>query len=228
MDLPECPRLEIARIRSPGDFKRQLESKVLKPEFGELAETLMPVFYYSDEVFGLLDPKPSVAAVTDAKLAVASWAQTLGSMLLERSTLYNVAKHGFALQAGEGGFRLGSELAGGDPAFSFAGSSIAYLAVVGAPEDRRWAEQMSFIDPAESVACSIMACNLIEQLWTIARVRYARPENLPTICLFDFKFPEIRVARAKEHGPCVVQTMTIPLSYYADRLDADQGRAEAE
>jgi hypothetical protein len=105
--LPQCPQLEVARMRTPGQFKRWVQSNLVERDLEELSTDLWPVFYGSEEVIEQLDPCPPAAEIAEARVAAARWVQHFAWTWLDRAPIYNTAKHGFALGAGEGGFSLG-------------------------------------------------------------------------------------------------------------------------
>lgn len=216
--LPPCPRLEIARMRTPGQFKRQVQSNLVECDLERLSTDLWPVFFGSEEVIEHLDPRPPAAEVAEARVAAARWVQHFAWTWLDRAPIYNTAKHGFALGAGEGGFSIGPmgptalKLERFDPV-------ITYIDEVGEKGDRRWAEHMTFVEPDKSVASALIATQMIEQLWLIAHHRYVGTPRPGKLHLFRDDLPKLDQDRAKRLGPYQMQGMVSQLLYLPGRPD---------
>jgi hypothetical protein len=96
---------------------------------------------------------------------------------------------------------------------------ITYIDEVGEKVDRRWAEHMTFVEPDSSVACTLTATQMIEQLWLIAHYRYVRTSRPGQLHLFRDDLPKLDQDRASRLGPYQMKGMVSQLLYLPDRPD---------
>lgn len=116
-DQPQCPWLECARLRNFATFKSQVDS--LRSSYQE-HEHVAKMF-----LGGV--PDNSDANATQAVEQIDRLLKILARRLLEDGNLYNAAKHGLAIIAGESGISVGSD--GGQALFGSHGQSLAFLEV---------------------------------------------------------------------------------------------------
>ncbi len=160
----ECPALEVARARSPGELKKALESMVLAPAFEDAL-----VVELGQIVFGL-DHK--VPEQRDRIVACLPLCRDLARMYLDEAGVYNSIKHGMAAIAGD------AYLAVGDPGtsgsgFAVSGTSIEFLErVFAGPSPAFWRSTTRWVDIRERMAAAIFAMYLIDGMWSLARKRY--------------------------------------------------------
>jgi hypothetical protein len=214
--LPACPQLEMARLRGPGEFKRRVTSGLLEREAASLADDLWPVFYGGDDLIACLNPTPAQGEIAGAKIGVARWMQRFALTWLERAPIYNAAKHGFAISAGDGAVSLAA-VGPSTIALSREGPVISYLGEQRVDDGRRWAHFMSFTEPDASLGAAHLACDLVDQLWSIAHHRYVGTPRRTTIHLFRDDLDAFDAERAKKLGPYQVTSMVTPLRYGPER-----------
>lgn len=212
---PPCPWLELARLRTPGAFKERVAALLAKTD-EQLDADLLPLIYGAEVAFERLDPAPSAEEVADARRGMVRWVRHFGTTWLGRAAAYNSAKHGFAISAGDAGFTLGPSgpddftLERYDPA-------ISYLDVDGPPEDRRWVQRTTFVEPDFNLACAMIATDMIEQVWAIGHSRYVGTPRPARFRLFVDHLEALDGKRAERLGPFQAQGFDMHLNYLPAR-----------
>jgi hypothetical protein len=121
--------------------------------------------------------------------------------------VYNAAKHGLALQAGNAAFQLGN-----DVLISRSGSALEYLDSY--KDDggrRRWRRTTQWLDPDRWMGHIFLACRLMKALTEVARARYTGAP-LTHLDLFTSPRFEDTVINNMEFTK-----LSVDLLYYADR-----------
>jgi hypothetical protein len=131
--------------------------------------------------------------------------------------VYNAAKHGLAIRAGEASFQLGD-----DPLLSASGPSLEYLEVVEEDDgQRRWQRTTHWVNLDRSLAYVFMAYRLMKGLWSVASARYAgaRLTHLDLFC--EPRFEKTGPAEGVEFTK-----LSMSLLYYAEPGDHDAVRVD--
>jgi hypothetical protein len=207
-DLPDCPWLEVARLRSHHVFKRRVRDEILEAASDELRPGLARVLTGTD------DPSRRVSAYgesLDPQLeATEHLMRRIADRYLDHSNAYNAAKHGLAVVAGEHGFSLGDPT---NPLIKEDGPAISYLEVREDPEGRRrWHNTITWLRLEQMIGSIFWMNRLLETIWSVARGRYVEPEpfciSLPTHEIVDAIDMRGKKAISMPHFP-------MPLQYWA-------------
>lgn len=222
---PPCPWLEISRLRSFSQFK-----DIVRRRFGPDSDpddptnraALARVFYLTDDPTKLADTpippdlwKMSLANIED-------YLRGFAGQFLDRAALYNAAKHGLALLPSEMSMRLddGSVIRADGPI-------IQYLKVREADGRPRWSQVNHWVKPDRQMALVFRACQLIDALWDVARIRYLpdqRPERFEVHLFGGARWHDLLLSDAQDTGGIVIEEMSFDLLYY---LTAEEMAAEA-
>ena len=202
---PACPWLELARMRSFEKFKTTVRETFLESDTSNRVGDIADVFFGGSDRTGI-NPEPSIESWEKALGNVDRFLVYYANHYLSDAHLYNAAKHGLAVQPGEQAIRLDLPSA----PISAEGMALQFLEV----KDDKWQETVAWVQPDLSVVYTLTAIDLIEQLWTIARVRYTGSGET-AIQVFDGD-PHQALAdaqRKRASGPIVVRTMSRTLHY---------------
>jgi hypothetical protein len=181
---PECPWLEISRLKTPGAFKTQLENRFLNDDLGvvEKFNRLGPV------LVGI--PPERFPGGPEALLrvlnALEETLEIFTSDLLEGAARYNAAKHGLVVQAGHHGMRLGGT-EGQPEVVSADGPAMTYLEArpsteVGEdgevlPGRRKWNRVTAWLDVEGRIGAIRIAAYLLEAIWGIGKANRIEGET---------------------------------------------------
>jgi hypothetical protein len=206
---PRCPRLDLARLRQPDDFRRAVERR-----FGNWKTIDDPVhrkavartFYFTEDREAI-EPSPA-EELWDRTLALHEhFLRFFAGQFLSASDLYNAAKHGLALTAGESSMEL-------EGFFKRSGPSIRYLAVRRTPKGPRWSEMTHWVEADRQMAFVYQGCAMMRNLWAVARHRYVhgRYPDLP-IRFLKGETPTELAAKDHREGPFILHDAGIELAY---------------
>lgn len=218
--LPPCPRLEMARVRGPGMFKAMLKSRFAGESTSEQRNELASLFHLSPDR-ELLNPVPPKEMWEQSLDNLEGWLRYLAHEWLDRAPLYNVAKHGFGLNAGPGGLKFGDE-SEGPLVIQREGPAVTYLETRETEFGRRWFETMRFVDADLNFAITGQAIQMLRQLWSIARVLYSTRDvnDLKHFGFFDgTSVGDVLKAHFKDQSPFVPMGLNLGLSYYRETGD---------
>jgi hypothetical protein len=209
--LPPCPWLEISRLRSPNAFKSEVEAWLGNDVNTRLDDVRM-LFLGSDE----RDRLPGVPDELwdDDCVRIVGWLERAADVVLKDAAVYNVVKHGLALQAGESALAYGEPDDGGGPIIRKEGPSLVYLSVGdGGPDGRQWQLSIRWVTFRQAFAEVNFYVRLIERLWAVARKRYTDedgPIEIKAVLAFDL----VRSAAQDGPGPYFVDDAHLSLLYY--------------
>lgn len=168
-DVPACPWLELARVRSPAKFKKAVENLCGRLSSGEDTERIRTVFY------GTADPRNLQPAPDDARFKKGTSNIIDFLSLFARTCLdaapYNAAKHGLALLAEDSDMRIEADDEE-EPVLAAGGPAIQYLAVRERQGRPRWMRETKWINSDRAHGLIGAGCGLIGQLWAIGAWRY--------------------------------------------------------
>lgn len=167
--VPACPAWEMAKVQRPGDFKRRVEKRFKKADAKQDLPRVAEVFFGAADVSTLkLEPIPPEGCGPDPQ-NVEYYLRHFAEHILEHANAYNAAKHGLAVKTTRMSMRLGD-----GSLLSRDGETISYLEKArNQTGDWQWQMTTTWIEADCSLAFSMIACNLIEQLWNMARNRYS-------------------------------------------------------
>lgn len=214
--LPQCPALEVARVRGPAQFRRMVRNRFLETRFGEYSfrEPVSKVFQLVSDPAGLRpvpDQEMWWASVDNAELFLRHFA----SEFLD-SGLHNSAKHGMALTPTEFGFAYGeSELT------RHRGPAIYHIEQKADRQtgDRKWFGTYRWIRPDQQAAMTFMGIKLIRGLWRMGRIRYTEKQvNSAEFVFFDTPRFDQLLATGNDTG-VTWTAMSMQMVYWADAED---------
>lgn len=166
-DLPECPWLKCAQLRSFAKFKGQVAAMQDAPKSEtELTDERRRVA----EVFIGHMPTDDESELLEGLDTIIRLLRLLARRLLSDSNLYNAAKHGLAVIAGESSVSFSDE--DGDFVFGGGGASLAYLEIKGHDSAKRWAITTQWVDTRQTLWLITFIIAQMRSLWTVARSRY--------------------------------------------------------
>lgn len=210
--LPECPWLNMARVRSPGEFKQRVEKRFARSDVGANRVQLAQVFFGTDQRENIT-PTPDADAWEQGIANIESFLRHYARHFLDPDS-YNALKHGLAVQTGEAGMQLGD----GD-LIKVHGTALEFLSLRRDQHGRqRWNMTTRWIDVDKTMTFVYLATALIESIWNIARARYLGelPSSINAWGKPDYKEVADRFYGDQESG-VFVDTMHMELVYYKPR-----------
>ena len=211
--LPPCPWLVLAGDRSFAAFKGKVSQ--LGEELGDEQRkaNVAAVFFGASDRTNL-QPTPSEDEWNAGLDNLSAWLAWFAAHFLD-SGVYNAAKHGLALQAGNAAFQLGD-----DELISRSGLSLEYVETYKDDSGRRrWRRTTQWVDPDRRMGYIFMACRLMKGLMEIARARYT---GAPLTHLDLFTSPRFEETVMNE---IEFTKLSVDLLYYADSA-SDAARGE--
>lgn len=202
----KCPPMSIASLTSPSDFREKLDMILSEEHAGDLRIEVGNV------LFGISSKDaPDAIATRDACVPMV---RDLAEYWLRDAPLYNALKHGLAGAPGSAVMQLGLTPDEDTMTVIGSGTSIEFLRRGKLPDvGTVWQSATKWVDLHESMAAAAMAIQLIGNIWSIAKYRYAnapRPERLcfpkdarlrdfakPTGMLRDLAFNQFQVMRKR-------------------------------
>lgn len=181
-----CPWLELPFITF-GSFKRWLAS-LLSEESSDQLEKWIEWLVFPPR--GVVEPEGVGSDQWSGALKnVTAYITVLGRHLLANANLYNAAKHGLAVAAGE----ASAAIAHPDVAIRVEGQgpALGYVEIVRDPSDRRVLQHThTWVDAQTGVSLVLIALALIRCLWAMAGARYgARTEVALDTLMLPFRLP---------------------------------------
>jgi len=165
-ELPSCPWLRLASERSFADFKRKV-AKLSDELGGEEERAHVATVFFGARDRTSLRPTPVESDWNARLLNVGTWLAWYGAHFLD-SGVYNAAKYGLAVQAGNAAFKLGD-----DELISRSGDSLEYVEnYVDDNGRRRWRRTTQWLDLDRWIAYIFMATRLMKGLMAVGRARY--------------------------------------------------------
>lgn len=210
--LDPCPWLEMARVRTPGQFKQRLESRFLGDLPQDKRRELTARVFFGTTDRRNLTPTPSDEDWTKGLDNIESFLVHFAHHFLD-ADVYNALKHGLAIRPGD----AATQIDNGD-LLKAEGPAIEYLSLrEDADGQLRWNRSTTWIRPDHSMALVFLASRLMESLWSVARLRYLdeRPEglNLWTTPAYE----DVTQRLDEDEGARVfIETMHMELGYYVN------------
>jgi hypothetical protein len=218
-----CPWLEMARVRSPGEFKQMLERRFLKDRPQQERRTRVAGVFFGTDDRSKLTPSPAEEDWNKALDNIEAFLVHFAEHFID-ADVYNALKHGLAVRPGD----VATQLNEGE-LLKAKGPAIEYLSLRRTPDGQsRWHRSTTWIRPDHSMGLVYLAARLMDSLWSIARFRYlkVRPEALHLWTTPVYEEVMKRLAEGEEAG-FFVESMHMELLYHLDSKDADEEQDEA-
>ena len=221
--LSDCPWLEVARTRSPGDFKKKVEERFL----GDLPRDerrgrAARVFFGTDDRKNL-KPSPAEEDWNKGLDNIESFLVHFARHFTE-ADVYNALKHGLAVRPGEAAFQFDD-----GKLLKASGASIEYLSLRRNNGDRlRWSRSTTWIRPDHSMGFVYLAARLMKSLWQIAKLRYLNEMPSDIDLWVKPSYEEFANRLEKDEGAAIfVDSMHAELVYYTDPEEPEDPKAAA-
>lgn len=166
--LPACPAWELAKVRSPSGFKTCVRKRFVGSELSSHLPAVSSVFFGSEDADGIkfIDP-PSEGKKPDS-LNAEKFLRHFAQHHLNNANLYNAAKHGLAVTAGNASMQFGD-----GSVLKQDGDAVTFLeSVLNRDKKRQWQLTTAWVRSDVSLAVALLGCRFIEQLLAVARARY--------------------------------------------------------
>lgn len=187
LDQPPCPWLAISSLRTPGQFKKLVET-VKNQTDEELTPSVERIFF--NNWIGLVpeDEGSLGGDIQGQSVRIATaFLREAAKRHLADAGFYNAAKHGFALQPR--GMQVGIVLDSDDALaedearesaragrmeLQWRGPSVGYLIEKkhGENDERLYVEVTQWMEYADQIATAIILLEMVHNLWAIARGSY--------------------------------------------------------
>lgn len=201
--LPPCPWLVLAGERSFAQFKEKVAKLGIELGGEERKINVAAVFFGASNRTSI-QPTPPEDEWKAGLGNLSTWLAWFAEHFLD-SGVYNVAKHGLALQAGNAAFQLGD-----DERISRSGSSLEYVESYKADTGRRWRRTTQWVDADRWMGYIFVACRLMKGLMEVARARYT---GAPLTHLDLFASPRFEDTVINK---IEFTKLSVDLLYYAD------------
>jgi hypothetical protein len=172
---PPCPWISLSRERSPQRFKSKVSSLLERLQSVEGEERLSRVFFGTTDRSTFGEESPSEETWTELINSSRQWLSWFARYMLD-GDVYNAAKHGLGVYPQR--IALKVEIDG----LSFidgSGPCLEFLQSVRKEDgSRQWQRTTKWVQWDRLFGAVHIACQLIDRLWTVARVRYGDAERL--------------------------------------------------
>jgi hypothetical protein len=172
---PPCPWLSVSRERSPRRFKTKVSAlgERVKTPGGE--KDLARVFFGAPDHAGFGDadlPEEKWAELVENSRVWLTW--FAGYML--DGDVYNAAKHGLAVYSRRSAVKVEVD---GKPFMEGSGPCLEFLRSVRREDgQRQWQRTTKWVHWDRLFGAIHIGCQLIDRMWTVARVHYGESERL--------------------------------------------------
>lgn len=165
---PACPWLEASRTTFGGEFKAKVDRLLSSLDAADTRSDVLKVF----RLFGTYESAtPAYGGTKEQWLEQAQGLidllQLAGNRLVSEGPLYNAAKHGLTVVAGERGVELGQHP---DLTISRHGPSNDFLTVN--RDNARWEQRTTWVEIDATMGVTYLLIREMEVLFDIARARY--------------------------------------------------------
>ena len=221
--LKPCPWLEMARIRTPGEFKQMVEDRFLKDLPRQERRARVAQVFFATTERTKLKPTPSEEDWNKSLDNIEAFLIHFAQHFIE-ADVYSSLKHGLAVRPGEAAFQFDDgELIKAE------GTWIEYLSLrPNSDGQRRWHRSTTWIRPDHSMGLVYLAGRLMQSIWSIAKLRYLRerPECVHSWLTPLYEEVTRRLSEGEDAG-VFVDTMHMPLLYYRDPEAVEPPQQEA-
>lgn len=176
-DQPPCPWVEVSSLTDFSEFKDLIRSRFVDFAGSRQAEPQVARVF-----FGQSQHRPDIGCTEDEWKAavenVAGFLRHFAGVLLDDASLYNAAKHGFAVNPTRSFIRIaaeGSNVAG----FGHEGPSMQFLERTRYNREgtRDWNLTTAWVRVRATLCFTDIALRLMANLWTVARAVYVASED---------------------------------------------------
>jgi hypothetical protein len=212
---PECPWLEMARLRRPGAFPERLKT-LLKSEDADQEQRIDAVFLGSVSPTDFVPP-PNAEEWKKAGDGARLLLHLCAEQLLSDGAMYNAAKHGLGVKPGTSSLKFGSDEKPFPLDIGATGPSLMYVERTKQTDRQppRWQRGITWVHPSEHLTRVFLVLRLMESLWSVARARYLGDTSSVSIKPVFPKEVEASIFYRPE-SPYTITGFGLPLLYYAD------------
>jgi hypothetical protein len=198
-----CPWVALAEMKQPRVFPAKLRNLKERLQRGdpELLDDLMEVFTYSKTSEHLAEPVTN-ESWEEHREAIAALLQFCTTRLLDDSNLYNSAKHGFGVSAGEAGIAVGDLIETRGPSISF----LDFNPRANIP----WNIATTWVNPERYLTAVFLISQQLGNLWNCARMHY-RHEKAEPFRIVNLNPETVREAIENTESGFHVSTMAMSL-----------------
>lgn len=159
-----APWIAVTQLRGPGALAKRAAALADLSRTPRLREEVAWNF------IGTADPQTDAEGNSLAPVAqvLTDYLRYFASVLLDGAEIYNSAKHGLAVKAGESAMKLD-----GVPGFEASGPAFSHLATR-RNDDGTWelVVRTVWVSPERDLALAWIALQMLETMWDIAKTRY--------------------------------------------------------
>ena len=210
---PECPWLEMARLRGRGVFPRGIERLITERDSKHQRDNVSRWFLGSDVAHVIERGGPDGRSGKDAVEGANQFLVATAERLLKESDVYNSAKHGMSVLPGDRGMKYGDHDFPID--LSMNGPSLAYLEM--RPKQpkvrKRWAETTTWVQLDGSLAWIRLVTQQMRNLWSVAGLVYL---DIPASINPIFPDQVQAVVTAGKTNTYNIDTLSMELAYYVE------------
>lgn len=219
--LPECPWLELSRLRDFAKFKQK--AAALPTLWGDTEQRARVArTFLGSENPQDIRPAPDAEVWKEAVDAAFTLLCNSARRLVDEGPLYNAAKHGLAVVAGPTGLKVGGPDGEEWPIdVSVDGPSLTYLLRTPRSDKgrARWHKGTTWVHFDEDLADVFLILRLINSLWSLARHRYTDTDEPLSIQTLRMEHVNVTVHK-KPESPYMIPSISMGLLYYKD---SDEG-----
>jgi len=106
-ELPACPGWELAKVRTPRDYKTRLRKRFIDSASDTHSADVSSVFFGHADVEDIQYGKAPPEGTKPDPLNIEKFLRHFASHHLDNANAYNAAKHGLAVTAGNASMKLG-------------------------------------------------------------------------------------------------------------------------
>ncbi|HEY3355701.1 MAG TPA: hypothetical protein VGQ83_20790 [Polyangia bacterium] len=224
---PDCPLLELSRLRQPSAFRKRLEQR-FDDETDPAAKrgAVANVFHVTDVRENILPAPPDASAWERSLDLLEGYLRAFAHRCLAKAPLYNAAKHGLAVTPTEMGVKYGD-----GSIISADGPVIQYLEVREQdPDVPRWFHVTHWVRSDLQMTLTWQAARMIQMLWSVARFRYLSAERKAGMQLHLMTGPayhELAFSGQRPASGVEVEDMAVELLYEVPDVGGGSGEEGA-
>jgi hypothetical protein len=209
-DGAACPWLELARLRRHDQFWKEVERLPERLELPEHRECVARVFMGAVNAEDL-QPLPEPEVWAESLDAICTLLARAADILVSEAALYNSAKHGLAVVAGNNALKLGTDE---DIDISVEGPALSILERRTAPQRQpQWCETTVWVPLSATLATTRVMIQQIEALWSVARHRYTDAEKF-SMSRLTREVLDVTMRKTNPTSPFQIPSFTVNLAYY--------------
>lgn len=170
-----CPWIALSRERSPRRFKRKVQSLLERLDTLEGRRQMCLAFFGTADRLTFGEEAPSEDVWRDLVDTSRMWLSWFARYILD-SDVYNAAKHGLGVYPQRIALKVEID---GHVLLNGSGPCLEYLHSVRDEEGNRdWRRATKWVQWDRLFGAIHIACQLMDRLWTVARVRYGESQRL--------------------------------------------------